>query len=389
MQKKPSLDGLTGLRFIAAFAVFNLHFMHLDQWFDGVPESLKSMTEAGGKGVALFFILSGFILAYAYSDIEPSRESRTKFWINRFARVYPVYLLAFLWIAPAFLAHRFATEPVALALQKSIMAGVPSVLLLQSWVHPRLAISWNGPGWTLSVEMLFYMVFPFAAVWMRKFSRHGLICAAVVLLALSGSIAVMARYVFEMGSVVSGYLHTHPLANLPTFFSGIALGYYFQRTTTARTTAHLCFVAGAAVCIVCASFPGGAPALAEFAFLPAIALVIFGVANDGGPPAFLKSKTMITLGEASYAFYLLQFGIAGTVDWMLKSLMSESAFTGFYDGPAYYFVLLIITVSASILVFRYVETPMRSLVQKALIKKLIKPSPGSAETSPLPSAIIP
>ena len=69
---------------------------------------------------------------------------------NRVARVYPVYLLGFL-------------SMIALPLLKNdvnIFKAFFGVTLLQSWI-PGYAMSYNFPGWSVSVEFFFYATFPF------------------------------------------------------------------------------------------------------------------------------------------------------------------------------------------------------------------------------------
>jgi peptidoglycan/LPS O-acetylase OafA/YrhL len=373
MLQKPPLEALTGLRFLAALAVFNLHFLHLGDWFGGVPASITSIVNAGDKGVTLFFMLSGFILAFAYSDIARDGQSRIKFWINRFARIYPVYLLAWLWTAPFYLAHRFSTEPASVAMEKTIGSGVASLLLVQAWIHPRLAIAWNGPGWTLSVEALFYLTFPFAAIAIRKLGRPQLLVAAIALMGVAGSLTYFASSVFGAESTISRYAHNHPLPNLPIFLVGVALGYHFQRGGIGRRLADVCAVTGALLCLLCAALPSSSLALYayHFGYLPGIALVIYGVASGGGPSQMLKSKPMIALGEASYAFYILQFSIAATVDFAAEAALGSATFAKLQGSPIHFVGLLVIALAISLLVYRKIESPMRLRVQMFLNQRLL------------------
>jgi peptidoglycan/LPS O-acetylase OafA/YrhL len=383
MIQKPPLEALTGLRFLAALAVFNLHFLHLADWFTWVPAPILSIVSAGDKGVTLFFMLSGFILAYAYEGIKTDTPSRVKFWINRFSRIYPVYLLAWLWSAPIFLVLRFESEPLALAVQKSVAAGVPSLLLLQAWIHPRLAIAWNGPGWTLSVEAFFYLVFPFAAIGIRKLTQSRLVLAVAVLLILSGGLSYFSADGRMAESTLARYLHIHPLPNLPIFLAGVALGYHFQRGRIGGRAADCCAVVGALLCLLCAAIPSSTAGLLayHFGFLPAIALVIYGVASGGGPSRILKSRIMVALGEASYAFYILQFSIGVTVDYLAVAAFGPAAYARLQGSPLYFLGLLTIAVVVSSVVYRTVETPMRILVQKFLNGRLVIAS-SAKEKSP-------
>ncbi|MEI7557239.1 acyltransferase, partial [Candidatus Chlorohelix sp.] len=85
---------LSSLRFIAALMVL---FFHLPLDPD-LPLCFYSLARNSFIGVSLFFVLSGFILCYTY---YPSFQKGLKgrlwnFWVARFARIYPMYLLTLL-----------------------------------------------------------------------------------------------------------------------------------------------------------------------------------------------------------------------------------------------------------------------------------------------------
>ena len=57
--------------------------------------AVKNLFAVGWTGVDLFFVLSGFIMAAVYWDLQ-DRADRRAYWAARFARIYPVYLLSLL-----------------------------------------------------------------------------------------------------------------------------------------------------------------------------------------------------------------------------------------------------------------------------------------------------
>lgn len=82
------LDSLTGLRGILAGLVVFLHATLFLEWKIPFSPIDKIVDGFGRFGVSGFFVLSGFILTYTYDN----RTWRTKdFYINRFARIYPLY----------------------------------------------------------------------------------------------------------------------------------------------------------------------------------------------------------------------------------------------------------------------------------------------------------
>ena len=134
------LRRLTPLRFVAAILVVLYHRGETVPPFD-LPW-IHAVIAQSNVAVSFFFCLSGFIMATVYRDGVDARA----YWIARFARIYPVYALA--------LAACLVTGPDITAGQY----GLDSVLL-QAWV-PGWAMTVNPPGWSLSVEVLFYALFP-------------------------------------------------------------------------------------------------------------------------------------------------------------------------------------------------------------------------------------
>ncbi len=144
------LPALTGVRFLAATQVVLYHFGSGFAQRHHLPRPLTNLLTNGWTAVTLFFILSGFILSYTYSGQIAGRGGKLRFWEARFARIYPVYLLALL------LSWPFRGDP-GLGLSMAVLT------MVQAWnpFHVNYGGAWNSPAWTLSTEAFFYLLFPF------------------------------------------------------------------------------------------------------------------------------------------------------------------------------------------------------------------------------------
>lgn len=141
MSRGGSLDALTGLRFFAALHVVLFHFAR--PVLDPAPEWLRSLVGSGYSAVGVFFVLSGFVLAWNYLDTDGRMETGTRaFLAARVARVYPVYLLTFLLSAPPTVLASVVDNGWKVAVMKLAVAAVAALTLLQAWT-PRLALYWN------------------------------------------------------------------------------------------------------------------------------------------------------------------------------------------------------------------------------------------------------
>ena len=154
IKPRPPLPVLTSLRFFAAMEVLLFHYR--DGWgllLDSVAsEFITELFEAGYQAVTFFFVLSGFILTYGYaghSEAELFIVRGHEFLKSRLARIYPTYFLALCIPLSIFVYGTFVWKIQSLGV---FVGGLMlSPLLLQAWV-PAMAVAWNVPSWSLSVE---------------------------------------------------------------------------------------------------------------------------------------------------------------------------------------------------------------------------------------------
>ncbi len=328
------LQGLTGLRFVAAAWVFAYHFLVLT--VAGAPWWLQRVQSAGHAAVSLFFVLSGFVLAYNYAEpLADGRVTRARFWWLRLARVWPLYALLTLVELPLSLHAGLPPARVGAATAANL-AG------LQAWI-PALTFVGNTPGWSVSVELFFYAAFPWLALAAANPRRTRALVAACLVLALG---AAASPALVPPASGAATFLKCGPVLRLPEFVLGLALGRAFiqRRRALAPAAATLlgALAAAAVLAIVLASGPVPRYFLHAL-LLPAFALLLWTVAEGGA--RWLGGATLALLGEASYGLYLLQMplfqAIGGKYEWRLPTLLA-------------FFALL---VAASIAVHFAIERP--------------------------------
>ncbi|WP_051341740.1 acyltransferase family protein [Pseudonocardia spinosispora] len=159
---RPRLHSLTGLRYFAALAVVGVH---VGSEFAG-SDTIAVATGYGYVGVTFFFLLSGFVLTWSYSAQPVAR-----FWWLRFSRTWPLNMtLMAVWF----------TVVVERAHLPGPVHQAAAVLMIQAW-DPRRSVYFVGNfvSWSLSCEMFFYLMFPFAIMLIRRLDRRGLLVAAL------------------------------------------------------------------------------------------------------------------------------------------------------------------------------------------------------------------
>jgi peptidoglycan/LPS O-acetylase OafA/YrhL len=152
MQKR--FEALTGIRAVAAIMVFLYH--NKKYWRDWLPEMVIRNLNEFNAGVSIFFVLSGFLIAYTYQQ-KPldSSKSYLQYLLTRFARIYPIF---FILLTIQFLDYGFPKEGVNIWYDYSLIKGFSDVFNLDG--IPQ--------SWSLTVELSFYILAPFITYLLFK-----------------------------------------------------------------------------------------------------------------------------------------------------------------------------------------------------------------------------
>lgn len=366
--RRPPLHACTGLRFLAAMGVVGYHF-YCPPCSPSAPTFIGNLLQAGFTTVSLFFVLSGFILAYNYLDDRGGFVGTARgFYQARFARIYPIYLVALLIDVPFFVRSIHIVEPTAGAGEVARITAA-TLTLTQSWLELGRP-TWNLMAWTLSVEAFFYLLFPVVSVWLARRGSRTLLGVAVAAW-LAGTAPFAATEALKwlgpegaatpLGSVLHALdwlpAHLIPVARLPEFILGICLGVLFCRRTSpgsvALRTGGLLATGVALVVLIGLLPPKPVPLVQLGVLVPLFALGVWflagGVAWNG---LLLGTRPMVLLGGASYALYLVH----GTMMGYALALNTRT-----FNLPHNLVALLLVPVAigTSWVLFQRVEEPGR------------------------------
>lgn len=324
---------------------------------------VRGLFSAGYEAVTFFFILSGFVLTYAYAGPTErsslNTDART-FWRARFARIAPAYFLALMLALPAFVYGSVASKIVPLHLLLIGLILVP--IFMQAW-WPPAAFLWNGPAWSLSVEFFFYAAFPRLTRFANRLKRGNFLVVAFLLVVVTGlgRAAMQASPAFVSDAASwHNFQNYFPLFHLPQFILGMALGrqFLFGPAVAPRLCAVMLYV-GLTVMIALFGFRSALPPWTEWirtdiGLAVVFGLVVYGGAGLGSRAAILAHPALVLLGEASYSMYILHSPIFFWWTWLTTKAMGVTLSFAVELG-----LLLALVVGVSILSFLYVETPMR------------------------------
>jgi len=165
------------LRFLGCLAIAIWHYQHFSFVGDALPDfnvtqqpfySWASLFyEHGGRfRVQTFWSISGFALFLAYGrTIAAHTLGPCKFFLDRVARLYPLYLVSFVAVVVLQWLYWSRNDVYFVYQNNDLFHAVLTLAMASAW-WPNTGMSFNGPVWSLSVLIPVYAFF-FATVWRR------------------------------------------------------------------------------------------------------------------------------------------------------------------------------------------------------------------------------
>lgn len=353
------LEQLTFTRFIAAMAIVIFHFG--SGFYPFNFEEISFIVGRANLGVSYFFILSGFIMVVAYNS---SGHINTGSYLrNRFARIYPVFFLSIILL---FLHTYFFDPNFSWGIAKHALLNLS---LLQAWI-PSKVMLFNGPAWSLSVEVFFYLVFPFFFNKIYTKLKPVTTIAGIFIFWLCFQIGFdyLSSSSFNEGypSDSHAFISFFPLLHLNAFLAGNAAGLLFVNNLAGRTTGkHDILVVVSIVAFIAllktnfgVNYHNGLLAVVIVPFIISVSL------NEGYITKFLRLKFLVFLGEISYGIYILQIPVMR----LTVSIVRQLNIT--HDSAYLFYISLVTLIFVSALSYYFFETPVRNIIKTVRLKPL-------------------
>lgn len=357
-----SFPGFDGLRLLAAWAVVYSHSYPIaagPSVADPLASQFGEPYSFGLYAVKVFFMMSGFLLSASLS----ANPDPLRFLANRLFRIVPGFCFAIivsqLFIAPLLSSSGFWEIITSSGDWMSIFWSIRELrdltgVELSASRYPELARFLNGSLWTISYEMVCYLVVLALYQLLRKESRVAV--AALVLLVLT---VVGSRF----GVTADGWSgHTPATVRLPYSLSDSTLPYF-----CGGVLFHACHRRwGARLPLVAASL---AVLLGTFLLgLHDLALALAGpvVVTWLGARRSVLSRLTERTGDISYGVYLFGWPVS-----LLVTSLSDSS------HPLVVFALSApVVFTLAYAMHRLVEVPIGTVVKPWVFRWLPRFSPG-------------
>lgn len=300
IEKYDYIDALRGL------AVLGVILTHCGYKVSGLPNFVQNFAIEGSRGVQLFFVISAFTLFNSYSK-RKTRETNSglKFFIRRFFRIAPMFYLALVY----YLYDSNSFSSVSLT-------KLTSVLTFTNGWNPQWINSIVPGGWSIAVEMTFYLIVPFLFKFIDNIKKAG--WALFIALVISNIIHwIMLGYNHENNPEYLNFIFYFFPNQLPIFMIGIFLYFYQKKGIELSPPTYnllLIFSIFMMVALVTGGFVGNTNNVEWIPHIVmwGVAFALFAVALSSMKRNSLFRKLFINkyirfYGKVSFSAYLVHF----------------------------------------------------------------------------------
>ncbi|RJG27285.1 acyltransferase family protein [Massilia cavernae] len=319
------------LRWLAATMVFLFHFH--GQWRGLGGAALESpwtgLVTEGHTGVGLFFTLSGFL--FMQIALHVKSINYRDFMRNRFLRIFPLFFLVFL-VATSIGRDKFQPQDIFYLFATNLGLAPTSQTVI------------TGAAWTISLEFMFYAIFPFLARFAMERGPRYLFSLLALLFFFK-----VAAYTVNQNSTLM-FFSTF-VGRFDQFLIGMLAAMLYQQHSLALhrragwlvPLTFMLAIAGSALQSKLGAL-GVQPRSAFWIVWSTLessvwaCVILAWVSFDKALPAWLE-RVMIHGGKISFSFYLLHmgvlhvvaqamhmYGMAGKVTWAHALLMLPLAY---------------------------------------------------------------
>lgn len=352
-------DYIDALRGIAVLGTLMVHSSQ--QGLHDYPEGVMKFVMSGGLGVQLFFVMSALTLFMSMNKrkVEEKRPI-TNFFIRRFFRIAPLFYLAVLyslyetdWCGRYWLGDSLCINGWNIAATMSFTNSF----------NPYWINSIVEGGWSIAIEMLFYVCLPVIFLMVKSLKQ------ALYFLAFSLIFLSLMQFAFGDNSLISDtelwskYLYFWFPAQLPVFALGITLYYLLMPSTEDYSIRHLSspllLLSGLFMLQIIYNLFAGH-------IMMSIGFVALALVLAANPIRLLVNPVTTFIGKISFSMYLIHFPV---LHWMHKMGYIDIFAQPLLNFGCRYSILIAVATLISYLTYKFIEVPGQNL-GKAFIARL-------------------
>lgn len=359
MKKLDYIDALRGL------AILGVIMVHSNQYGNSnVPNTIGKIINEGARGVQLFYLASAFTLFLSFKN----RFSREKFpirnfFLRRFFRIAPMYYIGIIYyLYQDGLGPRYWLGDET---QITILNVLSNFTFLHGF-NPYWITSLVPGGWSIGVEMIFYVILPFL------FSKIKNLNQAFNFFIISILLKFLLHLFFSKFQIISDdrlwgeYLFLYFPSQLPVFCLGILLYFIIIEDQSLRNISGKSFLVLTLLLLV--QLGTGDQLFFSHHILFGFGFLLLGFSLSSFKFILIVNPIVNYIGKISFSMYLVHFAI---LYWLTNLKLIDYFENGSLNYLTRFFIVSILTIIISSIFYKTVEIPFQVLGNK-IINKLEK-----------------
>ncbi|WP_059404403.1 acyltransferase family protein [Pseudomonas sp. RIT-PI-q] len=368
-RKYAYIDALRGLAIILVVLV------HSSQSVKPTSSMLSWFMNEGARGVQLFYIASAITLCMSWAarktnELHPVRN----FYIRRIFRIAPMF-----YVAITGFLYLNGTLPTYWAPNGIEWWFVPVTALFLHGFHPETINSVVPGGWSVAVEMTFYLIFP-ALMWVKRYYWLAIMLIACLCLQQYNGFIFSHVFVYEERQkyLIDVFSFYNFLSQVPVFIMGV-MAYVFLAKEKALTKTYV-VVGGVVFALLLTEFLMQSQSFVSHHVIAGGLFALFSIFLAYHPTQLLVNPVTVLLGKLSFSMYLIHIAV-------LK-VIGMSGVNGFFgegnkESVVFFLFVLIVSVGVSWVTYHFIEKPGITLGRK-LIDRL-EADQSNVDSTSLPS----
>lgn len=354
------IDALRG------YAILGVVLVHASGSVTPTSPALQSLMSAGARGVQLFYIVSALTLCMSWESRSSQEASPIRnYLLRRFFRIAPMFYFAIL-----FYVGLYGLLPRYWAPNGVEWWYIPRTALFLHGVHPETITSVVPGGWSIAVEMTFYLALPLLLLHKSAKSLLLFFLFSVVLYVISKAFfenLFHESYPPSQQYLVSSFSYLSFFGQLPVFAIGLIAYAIFRSKVYLRPFVffgNVFFLS----CLLLSFLMLGDNILRVLLhyIVLSLAFALFALTLACYPTRLFVNKPIIQLGKISFSMYLTHFAV---LHFYSTSGVAELFRSGDVASVLYFLCVVTTTAGLSYGFFVAVEQP-GILLGKRIVERL-------------------
>lgn len=337
--KSNAIGSLQFLRAVAAILVLLRHgtaairgqfgYLYLDNFF-----------KFGYAGVDLFFVLSGFVIYYSTVNAKHTLTT-SEFLLRRFVRIFPLYWIAVIFYLSLLILTKYTLHSPIVIPTAAVL--IKTFLLILTDNHDRLL----AVSWTLSYEILFYLVFG-----ILFFRKPTLFIMALITWVIC---CYINQFFIHYHAVESNPLRIFLSPMIAEFLFGCLIAILVLKYPAKYQ--HIALIAGLFLFIIFAiNESTWHDSYREITLGIPSALIVYAAAHNKRKIPLL----FLLIGDASYSIYLFHIPLMQIISKCLVLLKINHLH--FFSTT----LILLLILSLGCVIYYYIEKPLLAFCKKQI-----------------------